>query len=169
MRRPLLMLATCVALAAPAYAAAPRAFVIDAIKADNSEIMLGQMAKQQASSRNVRDFGQTLVTDHTQAKQQMSSVANELDVTLPTGPTDEAQKEQRKLSALQGPAFDREFVRYMIKDHKMDIGRFRWQTRTDRGPAGRMASQQLPTLEKHLHMAQSLARSETGRYSGSGR
>jgi putative membrane protein len=93
MRRPLLMLATCVALAAPAYAAAPRAFVIDAIKADNSEIMLGQMAKQQASSRNVRDFGQTLVTDHTQAKQQMSSVANELDVTLPTGPTDEAQKE----------------------------------------------------------------------------
>ncbi|HUO92441.1 MAG TPA: DUF4142 domain-containing protein [Rhizomicrobium sp.] len=167
MSRSLLMVATCLVLAAPAYAMSPRAFVTYAIKGDNSEIMLGQMATQQASSQGVKNFGQTLVTDHTQAKQQMTSVADRIGVTPPNGPADEAKQEQQKLQGMQGPAFDREFVRYMVKDHKKDIAKFRREARSDRGPVGQMAAKQIPVLEKHLHIAMSLQQDErSGRYSG---
>ena len=33
-------------------------------------------------------------------------------------------KERQKLAGLSGPAFDREFARYMVKDHKDDISDF---------------------------------------------
>jgi len=168
MSRSLLMVATCLVLAAPAYATSSRAFVTNAIKGDNSEIMLGQMATQQGSSQGVKDFGQTLVTDHTQAKQQMTSVADQIGVTPPNGPADEAKQEQQKLQGMQGPAFDREFVRYMVKDHKKDIAKFRREAHSDHGPAAKMAAQQLPVLEKHLRIAESLEErgAGRGRYSG---
>ena len=158
MRRSILPFALLLALSSPAFAAPSRAFVTDAIKGDNSEIMLGKMAQDQGASEGVKQFGATLVTDHTEAKQQMAGVANQLGVPVPDGPTDKAQQEQQKLSNLHGAAFDHEFVSYMVKDHKQDIAKFRREARAH-DPAGLMAAQQLPVLEKHLQIAESLEKS----------
>jgi len=58
---------------------------------------------------------------------------------------------------MSGVAFDREFVSYMVEDHRKDIADFKKEASNDKGPADRLAQKQLPTLEKHLKIAQSLS------------
>jgi putative membrane protein len=131
------------------------AFLTDAIKADNGEIQLGQLAQAKGSSKGLKDFGQTLVTDHGKAKDQAATVAQQASMTIPSEPKDEQQAELQKLQGLSGGAFDKEFIRFAIEAHKKDIAKFEAEA-NGTGPTADLAKQQLPTLKKHLQIAQSL-------------
>jgi putative membrane protein len=128
-------------------------FIKDAIQGDNSEIMLGQLAEQKGGTDQAREFGRTLVTDHSKAKDEASAVAKQIGVTPPDQPTAEAQDEKTKLSNLSGSAFDKEFANYMVKDHEKDIQEFKEQVDAKQGPTSDLAAKQLPVLQKHLDMA----------------
>ena len=155
MIRKLVFIAACltstVALAAP-----PRAFLDDAIKGDNSEITLGRLISARGSSAQVRDFGNTLVSDHSTARDQAAAVAREIGVRPPTGIMPEARSEQRKLERMHGRAFDMEVRRYMINDHEKDIAKFQEQARSGDRRTASLARAQLPTLRKHLRIAESI-------------
>jgi putative membrane protein len=131
-------------------------FLKDAIKGDNSEIRLGQLAARNGGTPAVREYGRTLMTDHMKAKKEASRVANQLGVQPPSGAMLKADAEYVKLRVLSGKSFDREFVGYMIDDHKQDIRDFSAMARSHSGPVGDLAQKQLPTLRKHLHIAESL-------------
>ena len=145
-------------MSSPVLAKDPKDFLGDAIMGDNSEIMLGRLAARAGGSAGVRDFGRMLVADHMKAKRDASAVARHLGLTPPTRAMVAADAEFAKLQVLSGRSFDREFVGYMIGDHRDDINAFEAEARADRGPAGVLAQKQLPTLRKHLDKAQSLER-----------
>ena len=134
----------------------PTEFITDAIQGDNSEIMLGQMAEEKGGSQQVKDFGKTLVADHSTAKAEASTVAKALGVTPPDTPMAEAKEEQKKLSTMSGDGFDQEFASYMVTDHKKDIQEFQDQVKGNDGQTSALASKQLPVLQKHLKMAQTI-------------
>ena len=81
-------------------------FLTNAMKGDNSEIKLGQLAADKGQSAGTKKFGQALVTDHTKAKQQVA----DLDRSMGVSPTDammaKAQAEYTKLQSMSGAAFD---------------------------------------------------------------
>ena len=131
-------------------------FLADAIKGSNSEIALGKMAADKAGSKDVRSFGHTLVTDHGKAKRHAETIAHALDIKVPEGMTDEARQEQKKLEGLSGSAFDKEFASYMVSDHKKDISKFEDEAKSGKGRVPMLAKKTLPTLRKHLKIAQSL-------------
>lgn len=141
----------------PALAASSSDFVTDAIKGDNSEIMLGNYAAEHGASADTKRFGRMLVLDHTTAKRQMASVAHAKGMEVPSGATMEADAERIKLMALSGKSFDKEFAQYMVKDHQSDIAKFKQEASAEHGSVSELAKKQLPTLEKHLGMANSLA------------
>lgn len=145
---------TC-AIATSAMAKSDKEFITDAIKGDNSEIALGQLAVQKGGSDAVKTFGKTLVDDHGKAKDDAMAVAKKLSVEAPDGITDEAQAESTKLQAMSGADFDREFKTYMISDHQKDIADFQDEAKS-KGKAAKLAEKALPTLQKHLEIAQSL-------------
>lgn len=89
-----------------------------------------------------------------------SAVANTLGVTPPDQPTQEATDEQTKLSKLSGDSFDHEFATYMVKDHQKDIQEFQDRAKAN-DATGALAGKQLPVLQKHLKMAQSVAGTPT--------
>ena len=152
-----------------AFAAkSPTEFITNAIRGDNSEIMLGQMAQQKGASQQVKDFGKTLVADHSTAKEEAITVAKELGVTPPDTTMAEAKDEQKKLSTMSGDGFDQEFASYMVTDHKKDIQEFQDQAKGDDGKTSALASKQLPVLQKHLKMAQAITSgaSPTGKGAG---
>jgi putative membrane protein len=155
----LLTLAAGVALGATtARAAPPRQFLADAIKGDNSEMALGDIGARRGDSQGVRDFGTRLHGDHAQARVEAVAVARALRVPVPSGMMPEAARERTRLQRLSGPAFDREFVRYMVNDHREDIAKFERQARTGDRRTAALAQAQLPTLREHLRIAESLAR-----------
>ena len=106
----------------------------------------------------VRSFGQTLVTDHSKAKGEVTALARREGVPVTDQPMAEAQQEKTKLAGLHGSAFDHEFARYMVNDHQKDIAKFEAEAKQGKGPVADLARKQLPTLRKHLAIAQRLAR-----------
>ena len=151
-----LLFATVLVVSSAAIAAPPAKFLTDAMKGDNSEIHLGQLISQRGESSAVRDFGNTLVTDHTQARSQVADLAQQMHVPSTDAMMAEARSEDAKLRHLRGRAFDREVKRYMVKDHREDIAKFEAQARSGDRRTANLARQQLPVLKKHLHIAESL-------------
>ena len=145
------------ALPALASAKTEKEFVSDAIKGDNSEIALGRLAISKSASDPVKAFGQTLIDDHSKAKADASAVATTIGVSPPSEISPDAQRAMTKLQQLNGRDFDREFIRVMVEDHQKDIAEFKKEAESGHGPVEQLAAQTLPTLEKHLQMAQSLS------------
>lgn len=171
MKHSLLLAGSVMALLALSPAAAqadnPRQFLRQAQEGANSEIMLGRIAAERAQSPAVRDFGQTLITDHQQARQQVRALGREFGLRPIWQPSEQARDERQKLDSLRGRDFDREFVRYMIEDHRKDISEFREEANEEHGRVSELARTQLPTIRNHLRMAIALERSD-GRTSQGG-
>lgn len=133
-------------------------FLTDAIKGDNGMIALGQLAQQKGGTDAVKNFGQTLETDHAAGKQQASDLAQQAGMAVPTGMTDMATQAKQKLAGLSGAAFDKAFIPMMIDDHTKDIAKFENQAQSSDIQTAQLAQQTLPTLRKHLQIAQGLAK-----------
>ena len=152
----ILGLAASQALAAPS--AADKTFATKAAQGGMAEVQDGTLAQQNAASPQVKQFGQMLVTDHTQANQQLQQIAQQEGITLPAAPgTDEAQQSQ-KLQSLSGKDFDRQFVQNEVADHKKTIAEFQKEAQSGSDPALKaFAQQSIPVLQKHLQTAESLS------------
>jgi putative membrane protein len=146
-----------------ARADSPREFLDHALRGDNSEIMLGNLAADRARDPAVRDFGRTLVSDHSKARSEVLDVGRRYGIRPTREMAPEAREERDRLMGMRGRDFDREFVRYMIDDHRKDIGDFRDEAREHHGSVSDLAGRQLPTLREHLRLAMSLDRGH-GRY-----
>ncbi len=141
-----------------AFAMSDQAFLKSAIEGDNSEVRLGLLAEKSGASEAVKTFGQTLEGDHAKARIAAVRLADQMGITAPTAITSEATEELAKLKGLSGATFDKEFADFMIKDHQKDISDFNSEASSGEGPVARLARMSIPTLEKHLHMAESIAK-----------
>jgi putative membrane protein len=158
---PLLLLVGAALLAAPAAARAdsPRQFLRDALRGDNSEIMLGRLAADRARDPQVREFGRTLARDHADARADVIRVGRNYGVRPSREVKDDARDLSDQLRDMRGREFDRAFINHMVDDHRHDIDAFRDEAREHHGPVSDLAERQLPTLQKHLDMAIALDRS----------
>ncbi|KAA0697691.1 DUF4142 domain-containing protein [Neorhizobium sp. P12A] len=144
-------------IASEALAKSDKEFLSDAIKTDNAEIALGQLAVQKGSTDDVRKYGQTLVTDHQKGKDAAVALAPALQVKPMEALPPDAVKEQQKLQGLSGTDFDKEFAQFMIAGHKQAISEFQEKAGEGDRPVPQLAKQTLPTLQEHLKMAEDLA------------
>jgi putative membrane protein len=121
-----------------------------------AEVKLGQLAAEKGTNQSVKDFGQTMVTDHTKANNELMRIAGTKGITLPSSLDSKDQSTYDKLSKLSGAEFDREYISDMIKDHKTDISEFEKESKSG-GDADlkNFATTTLPTLKHHLEMAES--------------
>jgi putative membrane protein len=146
----------------PLWAANTHTFMQKAIEGNLAEIKVGQLAEQKGATAAIRHFGAVLEQDHSQANQQAMTAASSTGLTPPTEPDRKQRAVYQQLASLSGGAFDRAFLQEMVTDHKKDIAEYRKEAKSKSGPAASYASASLPTLEKHLRLAESLARAPTG-------
>ncbi len=139
-------------------ASTDRKFVMEAAMGGMAEVELGRVAVERASSDSVKQFGQRMIDDHTRANEELMQLASSLGVTLPTALDAKHQALLAKMSRLSGAAFDREYMKQMVKDHEKSVALFqREATRGSHADLKSFASQKLPTLQEHLQMARSMA------------
>ena len=151
-----LVLIGALCAAGAARAATEQEFLSKAIKGDNSEVALGNLAAERGGSVGVKSYGKVLVTDHTQHRQEVETLARQMGAPAPTEKTPEAEQEYSKLSGLSGAEFDKEFVADMIMDHEKDIAEYKQEADSGKGPVAKLAAQSLPVLERHLKLAEGL-------------
>ena len=151
--------------ASPAYAkgkgrksakvVSDQTFVEKAARGGMAEVELGKLAADKASSDQVKKFGQRMADDHGKANDELKSLAQTKNITLPTniGAKEKALKD--RLSKMSGDAFDRAYMQAMVADHRKDVNEFRAESNTGKDPEVKAwASKTLPNLEDHLKMAQ---------------
>jgi putative membrane protein len=132
-----------------------KAFMTTAIQGDMAEVQMGKLAQERGASAKVKQFGQTLVTDHSANLDKAKQVASSLNITPPSQPSSKEQAVYEKVSKLSGPSFDRAFAKDMVRDHEKDIAMFKKEAKGS-GPVAQYAQQTLPTLHKHLQIAESI-------------
>jgi putative membrane protein len=149
--------------AAPAFAQATpkpasstdQTFMMNTAKASMAEVELGKVAVQNASSDQVKKFGQKMVADHSKANDELKALAGSKNVVLP-GDVDAQDKAMRdKLAAMKGEAFDREYMSMMVGGHGRVVDSFRAQAQSGDDPDLKAwVNKMLPTIEEHLKLAQ---------------
>jgi putative membrane protein len=134
-----------------------RHFLQNAIEGNLTEIQLGKMAEQKASTEAGRSFGRMLANDHSDNNEKATQIARALQVSVPTEPNAKQQQMINHFSQLSGRSFDRELAQHMVADHRKDIRDFEQATKSQDGPVADYAKDTLPTLRKHLDTAEALA------------
>ena len=127
-----------------------RNFVSKAVEDNREEVELGKLAQGKASSDAVKQLGQRMIEDHSAANQDLLQLAENKGMKL-QDKAPKADREMERLAKLQGPVFDREYVRAMVKDHKQDVAEFRRMHSGAVDPNLKAwIDKTLPTIEDHL-------------------
>ncbi len=127
-----------------------KSFVMEAAKGGMMEVEMGKMAQSQGQSTEVKNIGKTMVTDHTNANNQLMAIASKRGVQL---------DKNVKMQKLNGSNFDQEYLDHMLKHHEKDIAAFESEAKNGMDPDLKsFASNTLPTLKKHLSMIKSAQR-----------
>jgi putative membrane protein len=133
-------------------------FLKQAAHAGTAEVKLGAMAKEQAASPEVQQFGQRMITDHTKANEELMALAQVKDISVSTEMDKQHQETVETLSKMQGSQFDREFMRHMVKDHEKAVQLFSTASQESQDAEIKaFAAKTLPTLQEHLQLARQLA------------
>jgi putative membrane protein len=121
-----------------------------------TEVEAGKIALQKSSNEKVKAFAQQLVADHTKAGEELKAAASQEGITVPTAIDAEHQAALDHLKGLSGAEFDAAFKDHMIEDHQKDIAMFEKESASGQTPLDTFAAKTLPTLKKHLKMAEEL-------------
>jgi putative membrane protein len=136
-----------------------QAFVSKALEDGSAEVQLGQLAQEKSQSQDVKQFGQKMVSEHSQMGDKwFKPVAKQLGVAEPKGPSKKDQKMIAKLQALSGSDFDNEYIRMMVKDHKQDLKDFKSEAELAQDPNVKQVAQQgVDIISKHLQLIEQIA------------
>jgi putative membrane protein len=144
-----------------------KAFVVEAASGGMAEVELGKLAKERGQSDVVKNFAQHMVEDHSKANGELAQLASKKGVMLPAQLLPKHKKTSDALAKETGAAFDKMYMREMVKDHENDVAAF--QKEADSGKDAELVAwvkQTLPTLKAHLEMAKD-AEAKVGKTSGS--
>jgi putative membrane protein len=156
-----LLIAVCLAGAASAESARSSAadtdFVRKASSGNLTEIALGKLAANQASSDDVKKYAARMVADHTQANEKLGKLAGSKGIQIATAPDVAQQQDIDRVKDLDSAAFDRAYSDLMVRSHKLTTGLYDLEASKGEDVEIRaFARDMLPVLREHEKLADSL-------------
>ena len=170
----------------------PEKFIRKVAQSWETEIRVGNLAKQRAQSQEVKQFAEKLVQDHTKANDELKRIAQQKSIVLgsdsagttttPVTPTTPGEKvgapgtpradhvkphekqAYERLTSLSGKAFDDAYMTHQVQCHSKSVAKFEKASK-DLADAElkQFVESTLPTLREHLAMAQRLAPPDASR------
>lgn len=132
-------------------------FVRTVAEASATQVHLGKIAQEKASSDAVKEFGKHMVEANTQTGQQLQQAAAALKVELPSGPPKKAKKDEDKLAKLSGTDFDHAYARMAADEQKQAVKEFEREAKNGKSPALQdYASKNLASVQEQEKQAEAL-------------
>ena len=100
-------------------------FVKDIATASIAEVELGRMALDRAVNPDVKKFAQMMVDDHTKANNELTSLASQHNIPVPSATDDKHNDLRDKLAKQSGADFDREYMNAMVDGHNDVLDKLR--------------------------------------------
>jgi putative membrane protein len=127
-------------------------FAVKAASGGLTEVILGDMAARRATNPRIQQFGNMMVMDHTKADSELTALAKDRKISLPTVPGNDDQKVIDELTKKTGSDFDNAYVDAMLADHKNDIKLFENEQKNAVDTAIKAFTiKTLPILHKHYN------------------
>lgn len=139
-------------------ARADAAFLKQAAQNGHAEVQGSKLALDKGTHAQVKAFAQQMVDDHTKVAQELSALASNKGVDLPSEPS-LAQKAKLKLLAQRdGEGFDRHYAESVgVSAHEDTVKLFKKAAAEAKdADVKAFATKTLPTLEQHLQHARDL-------------
>jgi putative membrane protein len=148
-----------------------------------AEVELARLAKDHASSPDVKQFAQMMIDDHTKAGDQLKQIATTYAIPQDVKIDEKHKNLMDKLSKATGPDFDKEYMKAMVDDHQDAVQDLRSRVDENRSLSDRItgknpessanvkpepahnrvdasinewAANTLPTVERHLDRAKQI-------------
>jgi putative membrane protein len=135
-----------------------KAFVTKAAEINLGEIELGKLAEQKGNNQAVKDFGERMIEDHSEAETELQELAKRESVTLPKMPGSGVAGLKRQISAESGAQFDEMYIKHMMAGHKQAIATFENEIEHGQNPAIKSyAEKYLPVIQDHIRIAEDVA------------
>jgi putative membrane protein len=145
--------------ASAALSSADREFAMKAASGGLAEVQAAQLAEQRATSPQIKQFAQRMITDHTAANTELQQIAKQADISLPAQPTGKDAAEGQKLRGVTGSAFDQAYAQGQLQDHRETVELFQKEASSGQDPALKAFAQKtLPILQQHLQMVEALSK-----------
>ena len=114
-----------ISLVAPALAAslssADGQFLASTAQGATYELAAAKLALTKATRSDIKDYANTMITDHEDLNPKLHQLAKQNGVDLPTTMTDKKQQSYDQLKSLDGKAFDTAFVNAEASDNGKDV------------------------------------------------
>ena len=132
---------------------AEKTFIEKTALGDMTEVTLGKMAAEKGSSKEVKDFGDQMVKDHSKINDNLKNVARRMGVEIPARVDAMRQAKIDRLAKMSGAAFDKAYVNGAIKAHEMAIAAFeRADAQAKNEDLKKFIKESVPTMKDHLEM-----------------
>lgn len=116
--------------------------MIKAAKGGMMEVEWGNLASRNSQNAEVKKFGNRMVTDHSKANEELTALAREEGVKLPSG------KPSGKWKS------DKDYMDMMVKDHEKDLAEFQDEAKNGSDPdLKQFAEKTSKMIQKHLKLA----------------
>jgi putative membrane protein len=126
-------------------------WAVEAANGGMTEVELGKLAQQKATSERVKSFGTMMVSDHGKAGDKLKQIAAAKSIALPDKLSDKSQKDLDDLNKKTGNDFDKAYIKMMIDDHKKDVDKFKKGSENLKDPdLKNFAAETLPVIQMHL-------------------
>ncbi len=117
-------------------------FMRKAAKGGMMEVELGKMAAEHAKSDDVKAFGKRMVTDHSNANDELKAIAAKKGAKMPKS------KETPTWTS------DKSYIDMMVKDHEKDLAEFQEEAKEGTDPDLKaFAEKGAKMIEEHLNLA----------------
>jgi putative membrane protein len=142
----------------PAVAKADRQMMIDLAQGNMGEIAAAKMALAKSKNEETRKFAQQMIDNHTSAQQDLQKLSSTKGVTLPEQPDKKHKSMASKMNAMAAGTFDKQYRSHAgVDDHKQTITLLqKIQKNGEDADLKALAAKMLPTVQRHLKMAQQL-------------
>jgi putative membrane protein len=138
-------------------------FVKNVAESSATEVQLGKLAQDKASSDAVKELGKRMVEAHTQTSQQMKQAAAALKMEMPADPPRKVKKAEDKLAKLSGPDFDRAYAKMAADEQKQAVKQFEREAKSGKVPGVKdYAAKNLSAEQERQKQAEELATAGTG-------
>jgi putative membrane protein len=135
----------------------PAMLLVTTARSSGSEISLSRIALERSSNPEVKQFAQQAMADHELMNQEIRALAERRHVSVMPVPDEVNQTVAAHLRKLSGLELDRAYMSEMVAEHSKMVTKFETEVREETDPeVQRWAEKQMPTVQKHLEMAQRL-------------
>lgn len=137
---------------------ADNTFLQQAAQNGTAVTQLGQMALSKSSDPKVKQLAQQLIDDQNKKNDQLKSLAQSKQVTLPTDLTSDAQKQNKQLQKKSGSAFDEAWSKAVVSDQQKSVKTFTQEGKSAKdADVKKFAQDALPAMNGQLKSAQAIA------------